>query len=118
MLMSTENPSRPRPKLYALGARDVRPDTMKLVDEVEMMLKQNYRRESIARAIETAVLKALNEERKELSALARELNLDSSHPEIRAAATRMGPSACADVALNVARSALARLCAERISTLG
>lgn len=107
-----------RPKLYALGARDVRPESMKLIDEVELMLKQNYKRESIARAIETGLLKALNEERKELSALARELNLDANHPEIRAAATRMGPSACAEVALSVARSAFARLCAERISSIG
>lgn len=118
MLMSEENPSRPRPKLYALGARDVRSESLRLVEEVESMLKQRYKPESIARAIETGVLKALNEERKELSALAREMDLDATHPEIRAAATRMGPSACAEVALNVARSAFARMCAERISSIG
>lgn len=131
MHMTAPHTPKPRNALYALGSRDVRPETLKLVDEIRVMLEYDskraardpswpfrYSKESIGRAIETCVLKALNAERKELAALARELDIDAGHVEISAAASRMGPSQTADVAINACRQLFARLCAERIATNG
>lgn len=115
-MTAQRTPPRPRNALYALGARDVRDETLKLVDEIETMFQKGYTKQSIGRAIETNTLKALNAERKDLAALARELDLDSSHIEIRAVTSRLGPSGVADTAINVCRQLFARLCAERISS--
>lgn len=118
----TASQTPPRTARYTLGAREARTDTLKLVDEIKEMLAKNdkgnqsYSDQTIGRAIELYVLKALNAERKELAALARELDVNSGHPEICAAATRLGSSATADVAISVCRGLLARLCVERIST--
>mgnify|MGYP001596694036 CR=1 FL=1 len=106
----------PRNALYALGARDVRPETLKLVEEIESMFQKGYSKQSIGRAIEVSVLKACNAERKELATLARELDVDASHVEICAATSRLGPSGAANAAISVCRSLFARLCAERISS--
>ena len=113
-----ESITKPRNALYALGSRDVRPETLKLVDEIQLMLTKGYSKESVGRAIETSVLKALNAERQELGTLARELDIDAGHREIAAAASRNGPSAAADAAIAVCRALFARLCIERIATGG
>lgn len=120
--MAQQNsPPRARGALYSLGARDVRPETLKLVDEIEYMLqpvngKTRYGKNIVARAIEVSILKAVNAERKELAAFARELDIPVDHDEIRAATSRLSSTGIAQTAIDVCRGLFARLCAERIST--
>ena len=108
-------PVPPKNALYTLGSRDVRDETLKFVEELLLMKQRGYSVASLGRALETHVLKCLNAERKELSAFARELDVTPEHIEIRAAASRMGASQTATVAIDVCRQLFARLCVERIS---
>ena len=114
MLMPAQRPPSQRGSLYSLGARDVRDESLKFVHELKVMLNRGYSDASIARAFEVNLTRAINAERKELAALARELDVDVAHPEIRAVASRSSSEGIAQTTINVCRGLFARLCVERI----